>query len=415
MAGQNHTLKQGHVNKLPLFIALGLAALSLIVVFILSHHKQQERSPIPTVPYDLEAQVQKAHDRSYDLQIESQKNFYKAKASSNQVAKEQLSAEEERARAEVLAFERAESSYEDDYRRYQELLPKERLRQGKTNEELSEIPERPKVQAPTKAQYNTRRYEDYQRALTSGSKVEIHKNDNLETKAQNTSTTASGRELSANTLEAYASLKTKASPYRHQVEKPESPYCLLQGSILQAVLLSGINSELPGQITAQITEDILDTPTGRYVLIPKGSRLIGQYGSNARYAQKRVFLGFNRLLFPDGRSLKLNAMPGQSTDGYAGLEADVDNHYLELISGCILMSTISTASYIQDYNDDDDDYSVKNAMSLSLADNLSSTLSQVIERNLNISPTLKVKPGFLLSIAVTDDLYFPSPYKRQHI
>ena len=66
MAGQNHTLKQGHVNKLPLFIALGLAALSLIVVFILSHHKQQERSPIPTVPYDLEAQVQKAHDRSYD-------------------------------------------------------------------------------------------------------------------------------------------------------------------------------------------------------------------------------------------------------------------------------------------------------------------------------------------------------------
>ena len=79
------------------------------------------------------------------------------------------------------------------------------------------------------------------------------------------------------------------------------------------------------------------------------------------------------------------------------------------------MSTISTASYIQDYNDDDDDYSVKNAMSLSLADNLSSTLSQVIERNLNISPTLKVKPGFLLSISVTDDLYFPSPYKRQHI
>lgn len=101
-------------------------------------------------------------------------------------------------------------------------------------------------------------------------------------------------------------------------------------------------------------------------------------------------------------------MPGQSTDGYAGLAADADNHFFELLSGCLLMSTITASGYIHDSSYDEDSF--RGAMGDALSDNLSSALSKVIERNLNISPTLKVAPGFLLSIAVTEDLYFPSPY-----
>ncbi len=398
MEGQNHSLKKGNINKLPLFLVLGFCLISLLAVFVLTSPKKELNPPIPTIPYDMEYQLRKARENSFNLKLQSQRQEMQDNA------QESLTPQELQAKNEVLAFERSQSSYEDDYRRYQELLPPSRLRYGKTNEENQETVRNtrpyPKA-APKEAAADN----GYAQALTASSKVNLNKSSEL---AFENNHPEEEHSVSDSTLNAYAKLKKQAAAQNEKLQSPKSPYCLLEGSVIQAVLLTGINSELPGQITAQVTDNILDTPTGSHLLIPKGSRLVGQYGSNARFAQKRVFLGFSRLIFPDGRSLRLNAMPGQSTDGYAGLAADADNHFFELLSGCLLMSTITASGYIHDSSYDDDSF--RGAMGDALSDNLSSALSKVIERNLNISPTLKVAPGFLLSIAVTEDLYFPSPY-----
>lgn len=398
MEGQNHSLKKGNINKLPLFLVLGFCLISLLAVFVLTSPKKELNPPIPTIPYDMEYQLRKARENSFNLKLQSQRQEMQDNA------QESLTPQELQAKNEVLAFERSQSSYEDDYRRYQELLPPSRLRYGKTNEENQEAVRNthpyPKA-APKEAAADN----GYAQALTASSKVNLNKSSEL---AFENNHPEEEHSVSDSTLNAYAKLKKQAAAQNEKLQSPKSPYCLLEGSVIQAVLLTGINSELPGQITAQVTDNILDTPTGSHLLIPKGSRLVGQYGSNARFSQKRVFLGFSRLIFPDGRSLRLNAMPGQSTDGYAGLAADADNHFFELLSGCLLMSTITASGYIHDSSYDEDSF--RGAMGDALSDNLSSALSKVIERNLNISPTLKVAPGFLLSIAVTEDLYFPSPY-----
>ncbi len=399
MEGQNHSLKKGNINKLPLFLVLGFCLISLLTVFVLTSPKKEQNPSIPTIPYDMEYQLRKARENSFNLKLQSQRQTLQ------DTARETLPPQELQAKNEVLAFERSQSSYEDDYRRYQELLPPSRLRYGKTNEENQEAVRNtrpsPKAAAKEAAADN-----GYAQALTASSKVNLNKSSELAFEKNH----PEEHNISDDTLNAYAKLKKQAPTQNEKLQSPKSPYCLLEGSVIQAVLLTGINSELPGQITAQVTDNILDTPTGSHLLIPKGSRLVGQYGSNARFKQKRVFLGFSRLIFPDGRSLRLNAMPGQSTDGYAGLDADVDNHFFELLSGCLLMSSITAAGYIHDGSYDEDSF--RGAMGDALSDNLSTTLSKVIERNLNISPTLKVAPGFLLSIAVTEDLYFPSPYNQ---
>lgn len=397
MEGQNHSLKKGNINKLPLFLVLGFCLISLLAVFVLTSPKKELNPPIPTIPYDMEYQLRKARENSFNLKLQSQRQEMQDNA------QESLTPQELQAKNEVLAFERSQSSYEDDYRRYQELLPPSRLRYGKTNEENQETVRNTRP-SPKAAPKEAAADNGYAQALTASSKVNLNKSSELAFENNH----PEEHSVSDNTLNAYAKLKKQAAAQNEKLQSPKSPYCLLEGSVIQAVLLTGINSELPGQITAQVTDNILDTPTGSHLLIPKGSRLVGQYGSNARFAQKRVFLGFSRLIFPDGRSLRLNAMPGQSTDGYAGLAADADNHFFELLSGCLLMSTITASGYIHDSSYDEDSF--RGAMGDALSDNLSSALSKVIERNLNISPTLKVAPGFLLSIAVTEDLYFPSPY-----
>ena len=398
MEGQNHSLKKGNINKLPLFLVLGFCLISLLAVFVLTSPKKELNPPIPTIPYDMEYQLRKARENSFNLKLQSQRQEMQDNA------QETLTPQELQAKNEVLAFERSQSSYEDDYRRYQELLPPSRLRYGKTNEENQEAVRNTRP-SPKAAPKEAAADNGYAQALTASSKVNLNKSSELTFENNHPEEEHS---VSDDTLNAYAKLKKQAAAQNEKLQSPKSPYCLLEGSVIQAVLLTGINSELPGQITAQVTDNILDTPTGSHLLIPKGSRLVGQYGSNARFKQKRVFLGFSRLIFPDGRSLRLNAMPGQSTDGYAGLAADADNHFFELLSGCLLMSTITASGYIHDSSYDEDSF--RGAMGDALSDNLSSALSKVIERNLNISPTLKVAPGFLLSIAVTEDLYFPSPY-----
>ncbi|MES6346298.1 TrbI/VirB10 family protein, partial [Cutibacterium acnes] len=115
-----------------------------------------------------------------------------------------------------------------------------------------------------------------------------------------------------------------------RVAAPASPYILQAGAVIAAALITGIRSDLPGQITAQVTENIYDSPTGRILLVPQGTRIIGQYDNNVQFGQSRVLLVWNRLIFPNGRSIVLERQPGADAEGYAGLQDGVDYHWWEL-------------------------------------------------------------------------------------
>ena len=116
------------------------------------------------------------------------------------------------------------------------------------------------------------------------------------------------------------------------MEDPLTPYSLQAGFVIPAIMLSGINSELPGQVMAQVSRNVYDTPTGRYLLIPQGSRLIGSYNSGIQYGQSRILMAWQRIVFPDGRTLDLGAMPGADQAGYAGFHDQVNNHYFRLFT-----------------------------------------------------------------------------------
>ena len=121
-----------------------------------------------------------------------------------------------------------------------------------------------------------------------------------------------------------------------RVEAPASPYVLQAGAVIPAALLTGLRSDLPGLVTAQVTEDVYDTPTGRFVLVPQGARLIGQYDAQVAFGQTRALLVWNRLIMPNGRSIVLERQPGADPEGYAGLEDEVDNHWGTLFKAAIL-------------------------------------------------------------------------------
>ena len=214
------------------------------------------------------------------------------------------------------------------------------------------------------------------------------------------------------TLKDYAYLKNDDFKLKHKVESVANPFVIKQGSVIPAVLLTGINSDLPGQVSAQVTNDVLDSPFGNAILIPKGSKLIGQYGSGPGFGQSRILMGFNRIIFPDGKSLNLEAMPGTGPDGYSGFKADVDNHWLKLISYSVFLGGITTAVTLSTdaAYDSDGKITPQSALSQSMGEILGRTMSQVIERNLSLSPTLTVKPGFRFNVAVTKDIEFSGEY-----
>jgi type IV secretion system protein TrbI len=110
-----------------------------------------------------------------------------------------------------------------------------------------------------------------------------------------------------------------------RVQAPASQYVLQAGAVIPAALLTGLRSDLPGQVTAQVTEDVYDSPTGKVLLIPQGARLVGQYDAQISFGQSRALLVWNRLIMPNGRSIVLERQPGADAEGYAGLEDDVDN------------------------------------------------------------------------------------------
>jgi len=198
-------------------------------------------------------------------------------------------------------------------------------------------------------------------------------------------------------------------------EAPRTPYELRAGFVVPATLISGINSELPGQIMAQIAQNVYDTATGKYLLLPQGSRLVGAYSSDVSYGQARVLIAWQRIVFPDGKAMDIGAMPGADSAGYAGFSDQVNNHYLRLYGSALLMSAVTAGiTYNQQQNQSTTGFqqpSASNAMSQALGLQLGQVTAQMIAKNLNVAPTLEIRPGYRFNVIVTKDMTFSKPYQ----
>jgi len=197
------------------------------------------------------------------------------------------------------------------------------------------------------------------------------------------------------------------------IETPNSKYELRTGFVIPATLISGVNSELPGQITAQVSQDVFDTPTGRYLLVPQGSRLVGEYSNGVNYGQERLLIAWQRIIFPDGKALDIGAMTGADAAGYSGFKDQVDNHYLRIFGSAILMSGVTAAVNLsQDTGaDGDDSQRAGDALSEALGQNLGQVTIEMIRKNMSISPTLNIRPGYRFNVIVTKDMTFSKPYR----
>ena len=189
-----------------------------------------------------------------------------------------------------------------------------------------------------------------------------------------------------------------------------SPFVVQAGTIIPAALITGVRSDLPGQITAQVTENIFDTPTGRARLIPQGAKLIGIYDSQIAFGQSRVLLVWTRLIMPNGRSIVLERQQGADAGGYSGLEDEVDNHWAELFKAALLSTILGVGAELGSGADTGSNTDIIQALRLSAANSLNQTGQQVVRRNLNIQPTLTIRPGFPVRVIVNRDLVL-EPYR----
>lgn len=204
-------------------------------------------------------------------------------------------------------------------------------------------------------------------------------------------------------LKAAVNRRTTSSD---RVMPPASPYILQAGAVIPAALITGIRSDLPGQITAQVTENIYDSPTGRILLVPQGTRIIGQYDNNVQFGQRRVLLVWNRLIQPNGRSIVLERQPGADTEGYAGLEDGVDYHWWDLAKAAGLSTLLAVGTELATSDED----RLIRAIRDGTQDTINQAGQQIIQRQLQVAPTLTIRPGFPVRIIVTRDLVF-EPYR----
>ena len=195
-----------------------------------------------------------------------------------------------------------------------------------------------------------------------------------------------------------------------RVTRPASPYIVQAGSVISAALITGIRSDLPGQITAQVTENVFDSPTGRSLLIPQGTRVIGIYDSQIALGQSRVLLVWTRLIMPNGRSIILERQPAADTGGYAGLQDEVDHHWGALFKAGLLSTLLGVGAELGS-GAGNGDSSVLQALRRGAGDSLNQTGQQVVRRNLNVQPTLTIRPGFPVRVIVNHDLVL-EPYRR---
>ncbi|BBD01497.1 TrbI/VirB10 family protein [Sphingobium sp. YG1] len=201
--------------------------------------------------------------------------------------------------------------------------------------------------------------------------------------------------------EAFVSALDKSGDSNpHQLAAAPSPYLLSAGSVISASLITGLRSDLPGLVTAQVTAHVFDSPTGRILLIPQGARLIGSYDSVVAFGQKRALVVWQRIMLPDGSSLRIDNVPATDASGYAGLQDKVDFHTWSLLKGVAFATLLGVGSELTITGESD----LVQAIRQSTQQNVSRAGDQLTSRNLNIQPTITIRPGAIVRLVVHKDL-----------
>lgn len=188
------------------------------------------------------------------------------------------------------------------------------------------------------------------------------------------------------------------NPY--QIETPRSPWQVMAGTVIPASLITAINSDLPGQAVAQVTEPIYDTITGETLLIPQGSRMLGRYDSVIAYGQSRALIVWSRIIMPDGTSIQIENLPAVDGRGNAGLKDKVNHHAWRLFSAAALSSLISIGAELSEDGDDE----IARALRDAGQDGASRVGEEVVRRQLQVQPTLTIRPGWRFRILVHQDI-----------
>ena len=214
-----------------------------------------------------------------------------------------------------------------------------------------------------------------------------------------------------------------------QYHPPAPPYTLMAGAVLPAVLITGIDSDAPAQVLAQVAQNVYDTASGRYLLIPQGSRVIGEYSMGARAGQQRIVISWKRLVLPDTASIDLPSVPATDAAGYGGLADQVDNHYLKQFGTAAVISLIDAGQMVGQMGMSGASYgfgmpygaygggmSSTGMMGMMGGQAASQQLGQVaqnaLQQGTSIPPTLSIRPGYLFNIEITTDVTLPGPYPR---
>jgi type IV secretion system protein TrbI len=187
---------------------------------------------------------------------------------------------------------------------------------------------------------------------------------------------------------------------------PISPYTLLTGSVVPAALITGVRSDIPGQVLAQVTQDVHDSLTGRYILIPKGSRLIGQYDNMISFGQSRILLVWSRLILPNGKSLVLDKASAADARGFAGLADSVDNHWAAVVNAAAISTLLGMGPQTGDTQSDSD---LVRALRDGAADSINRAGQRIVERQLDVQPTITIRAGMPVRVILSRDLIL-EPY-----
>ena len=195
----------------------------------------------------------------------------------------------------------------------------------------------------------------------------------------------------------------------HRLEAPASPYSVLAGTVISAALVTGLNSDLPGQVIATVTAPVYDTVTGGILLVPQGSRLLGTYDSQTAFGDSRAMVVWTRLILPNGRSVALDRLPGVDAQGFAGVADGVDGHWRRLVGGAAVSSLLGVGAELASPQTNRSDGQIVIAARNGVQDTVNQVGQELTRRNLDIKPTIKIRPGFPLRVLVSRDLVL-EPY-----